>query len=536
MVEQPMKRRDPNSTLGALDLLEEAMHTLRLTSPATLLCYFVGAVPFVLAVLFFWSDMSRSGLAEKHLISGALGLALLFAWMKLWQSIFAARLRAQIAGEPNVPLTFSALLRTAAAQAFLQSTGLFLFPIVAQILLPAAWTVAFYQNASVLGLRESSLRTLVRRSWKQACFAPAQNHISLVVLSLFGFFLMLSLGITMLVGPMIFKMLLGVETNFTLSVESMLNSTFLAVALGLAYLCLDPVVKTLYVLRCFYGESRQSGEDLRVALRSYQSKPALAVLLVFILWAAPITGAETKPTRPEPTPRAAELDRSIDEVLQRPEYTWRAPRPMTEAKEESSLRKRTREWFKATTASIQDWFEKLVKSSRRGKTNLPGNFSLSAHGLIYVLIAVVLVIVVLLGWLLWRSRSRTRQAELEAVSAPAMPDLTNDDVSGDELPEDGWSRLALELIERGDLRLAMRAFYLASLAHLAGRSLVSIARFKSNRDYERELLRRSHALPLLTKTFSENVSVFDRVWYGRHDIDASLLQQFRLNVERIKSC
>ena len=330
-----MKRRDPNSTLGALDLLEEALHTLRLASPATLLCYYAGAVPFVLAVLFFWSDMSRSGLAEKHLVGGALGLAALFVWMKLWQSIFAARLRAQIAGEANEPWKFSSLVRAAAAQAFIQSTGLFLFPIAAQILLPAAWTFAFYQNAAVLGLHETSLRTLVRRAWKQACFAPSQNHISLVVLSLFGFFLMLSIGLTMLVGPHLLKMFLGVETNFTLSVESALNSTFLAVALGLAYLCLDPVVKALYVLRCFYGESRQSGEDLRVALRSYRSATVLAVVLIFSSLLPSSVGAEAKPARAEVTPRTAELDRSINEVLQRPEYTWRAARPKPEAKEES---------------------------------------------------------------------------------------------------------------------------------------------------------------------------------------------------------
>ena len=109
-------------------------------------------------------------------------------------------------------------------------------------------------------------------------------------------------------------------------------------------------------------------------------------------------------------------------------------------------------------------------------------------------------------------------------------------MSGDELPVDGWAKLALELLERGELRLAMRAFYLSSLAHLAGRNLVSIARFKSNRDYERELLRRSHALPELTQHFSANVHVFDRVWYGQHDIDPDLLQQFRLNVERIREC
>ena len=531
-----MKRRDSNTTLGALNLLEEAMHTLRLAPPGTLLCYYAGAVPFVLAVLFFWSDMSRSGLAEKHLISGALGLASLFVWMKLWQSIFAARLRAQIAGEPNEPLKFSALFRAAATQALLQSTGLFLFPVVAQILLPTAWTFAFYQNASVLGLRETSLRALVRRAWKQACFAPMQNHISLVVLSLFGFFLMLSIGLTMLVGPHLFKMFLGVETNFTLSVESALNSTFVAVSLGLAYLCLDPVVKTLYVLRCFYGESRQSGEDLRVALRRCRNATVLAVLLVFAAWMPSSGGAEAKPVNPPAAPRTAELDRSIDEVLRRPEYTWRAARPKPEAKAESSLRPRIREWLRATAGSIGDWFDQLFKKLRPGKTGLPGNFSFSAQGLIYVLIAVVLVIVVVLLWLLWRSRSRSRHTEMEATPSATVPDLTSDDVSGDELPEDGWSRLALELIERGDLRLAMRAFYLASLAHLAGRSLVSIARFKSNRDYERELLRRSHALPVLTKTFSENVSVFDRVWYGEHEINADLLQQFRLNVERLKAC
>src|SRR6185436_17683161 len=99
----------------------------------------------------------------------------------------------------------------------------------------------------------------------------------------------------------------------------------------------------------------------------------------------------------------------------------------------------------------------------------------------------------------------------------------------DELPEDGWLRLGLELLDRGEVRLALRSFYLASLAHLASRDLIRIAKFKSNRDYERELLRRSHALPDLSSAFSENVSVFDAVWYGRHDIDDEVLQRFRLN-------
>ena len=101
---------------------------------------------------------------------------------------------------------------------------------------------------------------------------------------------------------------------------------------------------------------------------------------------------------------------------------------------------------------------------------------------------------------------------------------------------DAGVKLARELLERGELRLALRAFYLASLAHLAQRGLISIAKYKSNHDYERELRRRSHALHDLPRTFERNVSVFDRVWYGRQEVSLEMLEEFSSNVERIKAC
>ena len=90
-------------------------------------------------------------------------------------------------------------------------------------------------------------------------------------------------------------------------------------------------------------------------------------------------------------------------------------------------------------------------------------------------------------------------------------------------------------MERGELRLAIRAFYLATLAHLADRNLISLARFKSNRDYERELQRRSHALAGLAELFGGSVTAFERVWYGRHGVTAELVEDFRRNVERMKA-
>jgi hypothetical protein len=117
-----------------------------------------------------------------------------------------------------------------------------------------------------------------------------------------------------------------------------------------------------------------------------------------------------------------------------------------------------------------------------------------------------------------------------------VPDLSDENLGAEQLPEDGWTKLARELLAGGDLRLALRAFYLASLAHLAQRNLIKLEKFKSNREYERELNRRAHSLPALLGAFGQNVSVFDRSWYGLHEIDSELVSEFAANLERMRAC
>src|SRR5436190_4839023 len=419
-----MKRNTSETTLGGINLVEESVHVLRRATPGTLLCYFVGTVPFVLAALFFWSDMSRSGLAEKHLVPGAIGLTASFVWMKMWQGIFAARLSVEIAGASTPRLAAREWLQAIAAQTLLQSTGLILIPVAIVILLPLAWVYAFYQNATAFTLREPSLGALFRRSCKQAAAVPAQNHIALSVLSLFGFFVFLNVAITMVGVPQLLKMLLGIDTHFTLSFESTFNTTFLAAVLGVTYLCLDPLLKATYVLRCFYGEARTTGEDLRVNLRSMRSAMA-AILTAAFLLAARAEAAQ--PAAPSPatapaTPQANELDRSIDEVLNRPEYTWRSPRikeKKVAEQEESAMWKRIREWWKQVFRSFRDWLDKLFRT--RSAPTVPGGFSFSARGFVYILILITIVIIIILLWLLWRSRSRSNNAELEATPAEPLP-------------------------------------------------------------------------------------------------------------------
>ena len=101
-----MKHARRRQGKGAFDLIEEAVHLLRTAPPSTLAAYYLGAIPFVLGLLFFWADMSRSPFANQHLADASLALAALFFWMKFWQAVFAQRIRAHIAAEPPPALNF----------------------------------------------------------------------------------------------------------------------------------------------------------------------------------------------------------------------------------------------------------------------------------------------------------------------------------------------------------------------------------------------------------------------------------------------
>ena len=70
---------------SAVDLLEEATHLLR-ANPSLLASYYFGSLPFILGLLYFWTDMSTGSDAWRHCSEASWGLTLLFIWMKTWQS------------------------------------------------------------------------------------------------------------------------------------------------------------------------------------------------------------------------------------------------------------------------------------------------------------------------------------------------------------------------------------------------------------------------------------------------------------------
>lgn len=535
---------------GAFEIIEEATHLLRTAPAGALACYYVGSVPFVLGLLFFWGDMSSNPFAFQHLAGAALGMTLLFLWMKCWHVIFARRLRAYVAGDSAPNWNFARIRRVFVAQAVLQPVGLFLLPVAFVTALTFGTVYGFFQNVTALDDGESTrLRVLVQRAARQVGLWRWQNHATLATLLAFAFCVLISWFSVGFAVPFLGKILFGVQSYSTQG--PMLNTTFLAAILGLTYLSIDPIVKAVYVLRCFYGESLKSGDDLKADLKQFALQPALTslVLVLALLGATGLSAQETSPAKAPIAPQSSiappELDKAINDVLRQNKYTWRMPREkgideLRDSKQGPIARffEQAAAWCKQRLQKATDWLGDVLRKLFGRRRTMPSGSGLSwimvQQFLLYVLVLAVGIAIFLLIYRVWRNKYR-RPAVIKSEAIQPAPDVADENVSAEQLPEDGWTKLARELLERGELRLALRAFYLASLAHLAGRNLISLARFKSNRDYERELQRRGHSFPNLLSLFGENILVFDRTWYGMHDASRDLVQQFASNVDKIRA-
>jgi hypothetical protein len=184
-VESAVKDKSDFSQPDALTLADQAVHLLRRKGGPALGAYLVGTLPFLLGILYFWSDMSRSAGARWYCGPAAAGVALLFIWMKLWHVRYCRRLWCTLQGAEPEKWTPGRSLPTAARQAVLHATGLIILPL--SLLLPFAWVYAFYQNLSVMDEPDTRrLGAVYKRAWRQALLLPGQNHLLISLLSGFG--------------------------------------------------------------------------------------------------------------------------------------------------------------------------------------------------------------------------------------------------------------------------------------------------------------------------------------------------------------
>lgn len=510
----------------ALDLCEEAVHLLRRAPLSLIATYYLGSVPFILALLFFWADMSGSPTARDRILPSALGMALLYLWMMTWQAIFARGLRAELAGGETAPISLAGWFRIAAFQASVQPLKLVALPVAAGLLVPFPEVYAFFHNAGLTDSTAPARR--LAKLW------PRENLTFLAILSLLSTVVFVDTGLAVLMLPYLMKMLLGIDTVFARSAYTFLNTTFLAIMLGLSYLVLNPFVKAFYVLRCFYGESITTAEDLRVELRASTA----AVVGVLALLGAGFAQAQERDL-------PVQLDRSIDRVLQNPEYAWRLPRtPHLEDRNNNWFVKNTLSFLRATDRGLKQmarWIDDLAqwlgdKLGARmpplGEERRPRAPATELRAVMVLLLSIVSGIV---AYLLWRFLiARRAQAPTTPAAVAMAIDLQSDDLQADQQQPDEWLAMAQACLGRQEYRLAMRALYLSGLSLLAREKLITLHRSKSDLDYDRELRRRARQRPAVLSAFNQNLTMFERGWYGMYDVDLATIHQFEANLEQMR--
>jgi hypothetical protein len=616
---RPKRKQQPGKP--PFEIIEEAFHLLRGAPVRLLAGHFIGTLPFVLALLYFWADMSKSAFAAARLPGGALALTLLFVWMKTWHVVYARALWSEVSGDPPRSWTRRRLIRVVVRQTIIQPSGLVVLPLAMVLLLPFGWVYALYQNLTVFDDGDTGdLRDLMRKAAESARLWPKQNLlliwalspyllvttvavylavlptvaaltpdwtgvylafyavmylVLLAPLSPFGMVIAVNIGMAILIVPGLINSLLGVQTIFVQSRQSMLNSTFFAIVCGLTYCCMDPLMKAAYVLRCFYGESIRTGRDLRVDLERGAGKilggAALALLGSAVLLsgrahgqqdgqdAAPAALAQPAPDSsggiseegrgPQPafvpistSVSPQDLDKALDQELHTPRYAWRLPRTPLPQDQEGFLMSVVRRTAETLRHWLQTVFRLVFKAVEWLMDHMPSMGGavrrLSEVGVAVrvLLILLLVVLAALMAALVWRMRGQQLQAtEVTATPVLAQPHLEEETTTADQFPEEGWLTLARDLLDRGELRLALRAVFLATLARLAQGELVRIARFKSNRDYQEELRRRAHARPEVLDLFSDSVGIYERVWYGAHETTRDLVNRVLANQEQLRT-
>ena len=202
-----------------------------------------------------------------------------------------------------------------------------------------------------------------------------------------------------------------------------------------------------------------------------------------------------------------ERARKLAEILQRPEYVPKA-KPSSAL---SRLRDRILEW-------LRSWLPKPKPMS-------PGNFSFISRIAQWVImgLAIALLIFVLKMFLPKVIRNRGAGKKVKETARIVLGETLEPDQSARDLLSD-----AEALARRGELRAAIRRAYIALLVELGDRKIISLAQYKTNRDY----LRAVREVEPLYGNVKQLTDSFERHWYGLVQANETDWQAFRAGYEQ----
>jgi len=192
----------------------------------------------------------------------------------------------------------------------------------------------------------------------------------------------------------------------------------------------------------------------------------------------------------------------LESILTRPEYASASRGP------------------NALTRMLRDlirWIESLMPEPSQMS---PGRARFISTVIMIIIIGVALLMILYVLWLLFKRFKRPVNTKARKKREPRI-------VLGERLqPEQTSTDLLAEaeaLARSGDLRAAIRKGYIALLVELGDRDLISLAQYKTNRDY----LRSVSNVPQLHSPLKRLTESFERHWYGFAQVTPNDWQDFR---------
>ena len=512
-----------------IGVLEDAVRLLRSAGFSVVSLHWMGSVPLALALLLYWSALTRGGMTNEECALWSLAVGLLYLWMHVSRAMFAARLWRTLEGGGRTRWTFSAI----SLQAFLGTAKIVIWPMALLVGFPFARAVAFFRYAASLSARaDLDGIDVIPHARRLASLDNGLNWAILPLQWLIGFAVTANLALTFAMLPALIRMLTGYESAFSRGQEAFITSPlFLIVSMVGGWLAFDPFVQAVYCVRCFQAQSLETGEDLRVRLRSLRS-PAAALVLLAIFIAVPrhaIAAAS-----------AGELQEGVRKAMQAPEYSWRLPKapvtgirgtPWLVAVTERVLQgiNSALKWLGHAIETIVKWlFGRLGMSPGSDSAPLPAT---AMHWSMYLLLAAAAAAILTIAW---RKQVFRRRPAKPAEQVETAIRVDDENVAADRLPDSRWLEMAASLLDAENFRLALRAFYLANLAWLGQGRWVTIDQGKTNREYELELQRRANQAAEARALFADNIAAFERCWYGMHGVSRDDVEAFRQRLTAMK--
>jgi hypothetical protein len=513
-------------------LLDEAFHTMRALPGGAWLAYVCCGMPFVVFCALEWQRLTAKTVADELWGHAAL-LALLYLLMGAGRSVFCKELRSAIheekrGGDPARTISANHMV--------LHMAELALLPCALVSIAGFPWTLAFFRFA--LCGQETGLRRMVSQGARRASALHRQAWLLALILAAVVLATFLNVMAGLLLFPDLFKALSGYETPFTRSHLWILNSSTVILAAGVTLLLAEALALAVMSLAVFYENAETNGRDLLLQLKKTREAGKYVTAL---LWLLLIFGVSERMTLQAEAISATKLDQQVDQVLREHKYDWvaAANRPAASEKRADGFGsaiarvvERGVEEIRRGLRAINDWIKRLF--DRRTSTESPQAPAGTPGVSMWLLGGLGLLAAGVSGFLLIRGfGSRVPVAMATPSGATPAVDLHNEELLATALPEDEWLQLAGKHFGQGESRLAVRALYLAGLAALAKRELLSISAFKTNADYKAELRRRARSEPVVA-AFSRNGFRFESTWYGLHEVSEELVAGFQQDLRSLR--